>query len=212
MIIFEGDIGVGKSTYTARLAEQLGTTPFYESVDDNPILEKYYKSPRQYGFALQVYFLNTRFKSIKEAYKEDNNILDRSIYTDKLFTENNVEKGNISQEEYNIYLDLLDNMMEEIHGLPYKKSPDLLIYLDSSLEHNLSNIKSRGRSYEQVDTSPELLEYYSDLHDKYDVWYTKYNESPKMKLDVSGLDVVKDEDWEIAWKQIEDKLKELDLI
>ncbi|MGZ7230871.1 deoxynucleoside kinase, partial [Streptococcus pyogenes] len=77
--------------------------------------------------------------SIKEAYLSDNNILDRSIYEDALFTYINMLQGSISQEEYAIYLELLYNMMEEIEALP-KKAPDLLIYLDASFETIIDNI------------------------------------------------------------------------
>lgn len=141
MIILAGMIGVGKTTYTYRLAEELGTQPFFEPVEENPILDKYYEDPDKYGFALQIYFLNKRFKMIKAAYHDDNNILDRSIYEDALFTYINTLKGSISEQEYDIYLELLDNMMEEIQGLP-KKAPDLLIYLDGSFDHIMNNIKN----------------------------------------------------------------------
>ena len=57
MIILAGMIGVGKTTYTTRLAQALGTEAFFEPVDDNPILDKYYEDPDRYGFVLQIYFL-----------------------------------------------------------------------------------------------------------------------------------------------------------
>ncbi|CCQ24330.1 Deoxyguanosine kinase [Listeria monocytogenes N53-1] len=47
------------------------------------------------------------------------------------------------------YLDLLDNMMEELAYMP-KKAPDLLIYLRGSLDTVLSRIALRGRPYEQI--------------------------------------------------------------
>ncbi|MGZ7259834.1 deoxynucleoside kinase, partial [Streptococcus pyogenes] len=78
------------------------------------------EDPDKYGFALQIYFLNKRFKSIKEAFFDQNNVLDRSIYEDALFTQINAENGNISQEEYQIYLELLANMMEELDTMPKK--------------------------------------------------------------------------------------------
>lgn len=96
MIILAGMIGVGKTTYTSLLAKELGTIAFFEPVDNNPILDKYYEDPEKYGFALQIYFLNKRFKSIKEAYEADNNVLDRSIYEDALFTYINTLQGSIS--------------------------------------------------------------------------------------------------------------------
>lgn len=210
MIILAGMIGVGKTTYTTRLAETLGTQAFFEPVDNNPILDKYYEDPDRYGFVLQIYFLNKRFKSIKEAYLENNNILDRSIYEDALFTYINTLQGSISQEEYAIYLELLDNMMEEIESLP-KKAPDLLVYLDGSFETIMENIKKRGRSYEQVDDNPELLAYYELLHRHYGEWYENYNYGPKMKINTDELDISHDEDWEKAFALIDQEMTNLGL-
>src|SRR5690606_17388127 len=104
-----GMIGAGKSTYTALISEALGSEAFYESVDDNRILEKFYEDPKRWAFSLQIYFLNTRFRSIKDAFKHKNNVLDRSIYEDALFTRINYEQGNMSEPEMDTYLDLLEN-------------------------------------------------------------------------------------------------------
>lgn len=194
------------------MAEELGSTPFYEPVEDNPILEKYYEDPERYGFALQIFFLNKRFKAIKKAYEHDDNVLDRSIYEDKLFTYVNMLEGNITEEEFNIYSELLDNMMEELEGLP-KKAPDLLVYLATDFEHVMGNIAKRGREYEQVDggteEDAELLEYYRLLHSHYDSWYENYDKGPKMRIEADELDINKDSDWEIAYAKIR---KEIDKI
>ena len=85
VIVLSGPIGAGKSSLTGILSKYLGTNPFYESVDDNPVLPLFYENPKKYAFLLQVYFLNTRFQSIKSALTDDNNVLDRSIYEDALF-------------------------------------------------------------------------------------------------------------------------------
>ena len=84
VIILSGTIGAGKSALTSILAKELGTKPFYESVDNNPVLPLFYKDPEKYAFLLQVFFLNTRYTSIKKALSDDNNVLDRSIYEDSL--------------------------------------------------------------------------------------------------------------------------------
>ena len=70
------------------------------------------------------------------------NILDRSIYEDAFVYLYQYTQGSISEQEYDIYLELLDNMMEEIQGPP-KKAPELLIYLDGSFDHIMNNIKKR---------------------------------------------------------------------
>lgn len=173
------------TTITNIIAETFGTQAFFEEVDDNPILDKFYEDPEKWAFSLQIYFLNKRFKAIKQALSDDNNVLDRSIYEDALFTQINNEQGNISDVDMRIYNELLDNMMEELKGLP-KKAPDLLIYLDADFDTILEHIKTRGREYEQCDNDPELLEYYRTLWEHYSEWYENYNYSPKMKIKVES--------------------------
>ena len=58
VIITAGMIGVGKTTLTGKIAEHLHTKAFFEPVGENPVLPLYYKNPKQYGFLLQIYFLN----------------------------------------------------------------------------------------------------------------------------------------------------------
>lgn len=179
-----GMIGAGKSTYTEMISRRLGTEAFFESVDYNPILDKFYDNPQKWAFSLQIYFLNTRFRSIKAALTSDNNVLDRSIYEDALFTRVNHLQGNISQEEMDIYNDLLANMMEELEGMP-KKAPDLLIYLDGSFETILDHIRKRGREFEQIEDDSELLSYYELLFKNYEQWYQEYDQSPKIKIKIN---------------------------
>ena len=184
-----GMIGAGKSTYTEMISRRLGTEAFFESVDYNPILDKFYDNPQKWAFSLQIYFLNTRFPSIKAALTDDNNVLDRSIYEDALFTRVNHLQGNISQEEMDIYNDLLANMMEELEGMP-KKAPDLLIYLDGSFETILDHIRKRGREFEQIEDDSELLSYYELLFKNYEQWYQEYDQSPKIKINIDTFDIV----------------------
>ena len=159
VIITAGMIGVGKTTLTGLIADHLGTKAFYEPVGDNPVLPLYYSDPKNYGFLLQIYFLNKRFAMIKKALADDNNVLDRSIYEDALFTKENNAEGNISDTELNVYLQLLDNMMTELTELP-KKAPDLMVYSETDFDTILYRIKKRGRDYEQFDHNPELESYY----------------------------------------------------
>lgn len=188
VIVLAGMIGAGKSSYTELLANALDSTPFYEEIKDNRLLEKFYADPKRWAFALQIYFLNTRFRSIKAALTDKNNVLDRSIYEDALFTQINYENGNMSKAEMDTYLDLLTNMMEELAGMP-KKAPDLLIYLSGSLDTVLTRIKKRGRPYEQTNHNPELFAYYKQLHSRYDDWYASYDKSKKISIPIDEIDI-----------------------
>ena len=205
VIVLAGMIGAGKSTYTKFISEALGSEAFYESVDDNRILEKFYENPERWAFSLHIYFLNTRFRSIKEAFKHENNVLDRSIYEDALFTRINYEEGNMSDAEMDTYLDLLDNMMEELDNMP-KKSPDLLIYLRGSLDTVLSRIEKRGRTFEQVEGNDGLLDYYTHLHSQYDDWFSDYDKSATLVIDINQYDLEKVTDAEKVLSMVNEKL------
>lgn len=215
MLAVSAMIGSGKTTLTTLLAEHLGTQPFYEPVEENPILPLYYEDQKKYGFHLQLYFLNKRFKMIKEALKDNNNILDRFIGEDKLFAYRNYKNGNMLKEEWDMYSELLDNMMEDIDGMP-KKSPDLLIYLETDFETVVSRIKKRGRDYEQFDESTqegrELRDYYYDIWSNYDSWYEGYDWSDKIKVDLVTNDLSNPEGRKAVLQIIDDALLERGLI
>lgn len=208
VIITAGMIGVGKTTLTGQIADHLGTKAFFEPVGENPVLPLYYKDPKEYGFLLQIYFLNKRFAMIKKALSDDNNVLDRSIYEDALFTRENNAEGNITDTELDVYLKLLDNMMNELTQMP-KKAPDLLVYAETDFDTILYRIKKRGRDYEQFDNNPELEAYYYKMWTAYKQWFDEYDVSPKMKIDLQKYDLEKDGNIDIVLSQIDDRLAEL---
>ncbi|EMR4138177.1 deoxynucleoside kinase [Streptococcus agalactiae] len=212
LIVLAGTIGAGKSSLAAALGQHLGTDVFYEAVDNNPVLDLYYQDPKKYAFLLQIFFLNKRFQSIKEAYKANNNVLDRSIFEDELFLTLNYKNGNVTKTELDIYKELLANMLEELEGMP-KKRPDLLVYIDVSFDKMLERIDKRGRSFEQVDSNPELYDYYKQVHSKYLEWYENYDVSPKIRIDGNKLDFVKNpEDLQHVLDTIDSELQKLDLL
>lgn len=211
IIVVAGMIGIGKSSVAKILGEHFGTEVFYESVEDNKVLPLFYTASdeeiasKRYPFLLQLWFLDTRFKSIKQALTNDNNVLDRSIYEDWYFAKVNKDLGRISDLEFEIYENLLNNMMEELDELP-KKSPDLLIYLKGSFETVLSRINKRGRGYE---LAPELVDYYRTLWQGYDEWLDKhYKYSDAIIIDMDTMDVVNNPaDREKLIAQVEKKIK-----
>lgn len=213
LIVVGGMIGLGKSTVSEVIGEHFDSEVFYESVDDNPILPLFYSETeeeiqkRRYPFLLQLYFLNTRFKSIKDALVKDDNVLDRSIYEDWYFAKKNMELGRISELEMQIYENLLHNMMAELDELP-KKAPDIMVYLKGSFETVLKRINQRGRDFE-IDDS--LKDYYHFLWKDYDHWVENhYKASQVLIIDMDNMDVVNNEDdkKELV-RLVEEKLKEV---
>lgn len=206
-------IGAGKSSLAKLIGEHFETEVFYESVEDNPILQLFYTASdeeiqsKRYPFLLQLYFLDTRFRSIKQALVNKNNVLDRSIYEDLYFAKVNKDLGRISDLEFNMYERLLNNMMEELNELP-KKAPDLMVYLTGSFETILNRINKRGRGYE---LDPALISYYKVLWEGYDNWVDQYyNASEVLKIDIDQYDYVNNaDDAQRVLQMIEDKLKEI---
>ena len=206
-------IGAGKTSLAELVANHFNSEVFYESVDDNPILPVFYTASeeeiqtKRYPFLLQLWFLNTRFKSIKEALSKDNNVLDRSIYEDWYFAKVNKDLGRISDLEFSLYEDLLNNMLEELEGLP-KKSPDLMIYLSGSFETILDRIKKRGREYELDEA---LVSYYYTLWEGYDNWIKQhYKASEVLIINIDEIDYVNNEEHkQKVLSMIEQKLEEI---
>ena len=165
-IAIAGNIGSGKTTLTKMLAAHYGWTPKFESVDFNPYLADFYKDMERWSFNLQIYFLNKRFKDVVDiAHSDEVIIQDRTIYEDaRIFAPNLHDMGLMSSRDFENYSDLF-NLMMSLVG-----TPDLLIYLKSSIRILISQIQKRGRDYEQSIS----IEYLTGLNEKYDNWIKDY--------------------------------------
>ncbi len=161
-----GNIGSGKTTLTQMLSEHYGWVPKYEAVTYNPYLEDYYRDIHRWSFNLEVYFLTQRFKDLLDiAESSDTVIQDRTLMEGvNIFVENNRDLGNISERDYNSYMQLFGVMMRMV------RMPDLLIYLRCSVPHLVGQIQKRGRDYEQGMS----LEYLGGLNTRYEKWISEY--------------------------------------
>lgn len=174
-----GNIGCGKSTLTGMLAEHYGWTPKYEAVTYNPYLEDYYRDIQRWSFNLETYFLAQRFRDVLEIANSDEVIIqDRTIFEGvHIFVANNRAMGNLSERDFNTYMDLFNLMMSLV------RAPDLLIYLRSSVPHLVSQIQLRGREYEQGIS----IEYLTNLNRLYEQWISGYS-GKLLTIDTDNLD------------------------
>lgn len=179
-IAIAGNIGCGKTTLTGLLAKHYGWEARYESVEYNPYLEDYYRDIHRWSFNLEVYFLKERFRDLIAIAQSDHTIIqDRSIFEGVyVFMANNKAMGNLSDRDYDTYMELFEQMMQ------VARQPELMIYLRASVPHLVGNIQKRGRGYEQS----MQLEYLENLNRRYDEFIYKKYKGRVLTVDVDQMD------------------------
>ena len=179
-IAIAGNIGSGKSTLTRMLAKHYGWEARFEAVEQNPYLDDYYKDIHRWSFNLEVFFLKERFRDLIDIHNADHTIVqDRTIYEGVyVFMQNNKAMGNLSDRDYETYMELFEQMMEVV------TLPDLMIYLRASVPHLVGNIQKRGRDYEQQ----MQLDYLENLNKRYDDFISNKYKGPVVVVDKDELD------------------------
>ena len=185
-IAVTGNIGAGKTTLTTMLAKHYGWNAQFEDVDHNPYLDDFYQDMSKWSFALQMYFLGSRFRQVKEIRESVKNIIqDRTIYEDAyIFAENLNEMNLLSERDYQNYSSLFELMKG------FVSAPDLLIYLKADISTLTKQIAKRGREYE----SGISIDYLMRLNNKYEAWINSYKEGKLLIIDVNDLDFVEREE------------------
>ncbi len=198
-IIISGNIGSGKSSLTKVLSEQLGWKAFYEVVEDNPYLEDFYYDMKKWSFHLQIFFLSKRFQHHQNIVCDPCSVVqDRSIYEDvDIFAQNLFEQGLMAPRDYHNYRELFSIMVD------FLSPPDLIIYLQASLETLKKRISLRGREYEK-NISGDYIEQLNILYDK---WIEIFTICPTLTIPTDDLDFVQSpEHLKLINQKILDKL------
>ncbi len=180
-IVVDGMTGVGKTTLVHMLAEELDLVPFEEIFkDENNLLHKFFYERERWCFPMQINFLVHRFRQYKEASRLNSAVMDRSIFSDPIFARMYREVGYMTQEEYNVYENLLENLLEHLE-LPY-----LVVYLRVEAKEAIRRIRKRGRPDELgVEDA-----YWRRLHRFYEENYRSYP-GELLIIDANDLDFVK---------------------
>jgi deoxyadenosine/deoxycytidine kinase len=175
-----GNIGAGKSTLTAMLAEHFGWQPFYEANAENPYLADFYQDMQRWSFHSQVFFLGKRLEHHRQLLDHPTSaVQDRTVYEDaEIFACNLYEQGKMSQRDYDAYRRLYQAVSA------FLPPPDLIIYLQASVETLLMHIERRGREFERS-ISPE---YIAQLNRLYDEWIDHWTACPVLRVSINGVD------------------------
>ena len=192
-IAVEGPIGVGKTALARRLAESLQAELVLEEVDENPFLERFYKDGRSAALPAQMFFLFARARQIENLRQSDlfaaTRISDYLFTRDRLFAELNLDA-----EELKLYDQIVDNLDVA------PPVPDLVIYLQASVDALLQRLARRNASHDRFVDRP----YLERLTDAYARFFHTYDEGPLLIVNASTIDPVNNEaDYQQLFQQIE---------
>ena len=179
-IIVEGMTASGKSTVVNLLAERLGFDVMPEEFRDQHDLLSRFHHDRRWAFPMQLNFLVTRFAQYLCASENDNYIMDRSVFGDKVYATLYYRQGYFKDSQYGCYLTLYDSLLK------YVKAPRLLILIRCPFEEIMRRIHARGREDELMAGE----EYWRALYDA----YIPFVEFVKSEIDIPNLLVLDLED------------------
>src|SRR5829696_1184511 len=176
-ITIEGNIGAGKTTLAHLLSKKLNARLILEEFADNPFLPKFYESPQQFAFPLELFFMAERYKQLKELIQQKD-LFQNITVSDYLFTKCLLfAKVNLPADEFRLYQRLFDIIHQQLI------EPDILIYLHSPVSKLQQNIKKRARSYEQNIADQYLFR----LQETY-THYIKQHNIKTLFIDASNAD------------------------
>jgi len=180
-IAIEGVIGAGKTTLCSMLGETLGAKVVLEKFEENPFLKDFYRDQERYAFQTQIFFLLTRYKQQQDLFQAD--LFHRFLVTDYIFEKDKIFAYlNLQDEELKLYETLVGTIERNV------PTPDLVVYLQSSVPRLMQNIKRRGRSYEA--NMPES--YIKELNEAYNYFFFRYKSTRLLIVNAADLDFVND--------------------
>ena len=178
-IAIEGPIGVGKTTLARRLADTFQYQLLLEDAHENPFLDRFYENRRQNALATQLFFLFQRVQKIDDLKQQDMfkplRIADFLIDKDPLFA-----RVNLDPDEYELYTKVYNQMTVDA------PEPDLVIYLQASVDRLLERIDRRGLPAEKS-ISRQYLE---ELNEVYSEFFLYYDAAPLLIVNANQIDLV----------------------
>ncbi len=177
-VAIDGPIGVGKTSLVELLARRFHGTKILEDVD-NPFLPEFYKKKKGAAFQTQLFFLLSRYQQQREIAQID--LFTTLVVADYHFPKDKIFAClNLDDSELLIYDRLYSLLSETV------PKPDLVLYLQGSLETCMRRIKRASRAVEKGITP----EYVAQLIEAYNYYFYHYEETPLLVVNTNEIDFV----------------------
>lgn len=179
-IAIEGNIGAGKTSLANKIAADYNARLILEQFEENSFLPKFYKEPDKYAFPLEMSFMAARYHQLKsqlgtlDMFKSFV-ISDYFIVKSLIFA-----KKNLPEDEYKLYTNFFNIIFQQL------PKPELMVYLYVDTPRLQSNIKMRGRPYEQ-DIQDDYLD---KIQEGYLEFIRQRNDMRILIMDTNQLDFV----------------------
>jgi len=178
-ITVEGVIGAGKTSLAKKLSDWFGAYLVCEEFEKNPFLADFYKDQRSYAFQTQIFFLLSRFRQQEQLRQYD--LFHTKIISDYMFQKDRIfATMNLSDAEMKLY-DGIARIMEQQIAVP-----DFIIYLQSSTNRLMANIRKRERDIEK-DMSRDYIE---TLNDMYNSFFSHFKDIPTIIINMENIDFI----------------------
>ena len=182
-ISIEGTIGAGKTSLANMISSDLKAKLILEKFEENPFLKDFYGNQDRYAFQTQLFFLLSRYSQHQDLKQVD--IFSKTLVSDYMFIKDRLFAAlNLNDREMVLY-DNIAKILEK--DIIY---PDLAIFLQADTDKLMSNIKKRGRQYEQdIDWN-----YINSLNQVYNEYFFRYDKGPLLIINTNDIDFVNNKD------------------
>jgi len=182
-IAIEGVIGAGKTSLSTMIGERLSANVVLEKFEENPFLPKFYEDSERYAFQTQIFFLLSRYKQQQELFQAD--LFHRFLVTDYIFEKDKIFAYlNLADDELRLYESVLGSIERSV------PTPDLVVYVQCSVDRLMHNIRLRGREIERNMSES----YIRDLNEAYNYFFFRYKAAPLLIVNATEIDFVHKKD------------------
>ncbi len=181
-IAIEGSIGVGKTSLAKIIHEQKNAELILEQPDSNPFLPDFYENRSMWALQTQLSFLLSRHRQQlllkQKSFFHDISVTDYIFDKDRLFA-----RLNLSDRDFELYNRISKGLVQDI------PTPDLVVWLKSSPERLLTQIRIRDVPYERN----IKLDYLTDITEAYNRLFTSWEKCSLLKVDCTKVDFISNE-------------------